>query len=292
MEKRKSGFDGQRVVYIPRPLLEKQCRKDTVLSSLYITQAGRIPSAANQYVNRPVGADHHILLFCIAGSGFANLEGTGIALKSGDFVLLPGNRAHFYGSGEKDPWTVYRIHFRGSSSHALMNYLINRIGGYKGTAARTGSVIPMIERILGWLEMGYDPENLRAVSQVLPHLLLSLCDRLEGDYSTGEVRSDPVARAAAFMRDHAESHVTIEEIARAADLSVSRFTTVFRKTTGYAPIEYFNQLKIQKACNYLDYPEMKIREVAQKLGISDPYYFSRLFTSIMGISPTTFRLES
>ena len=39
----------------------------------------------------------------------------------------------------------------------------------------------------------------------------------------------------------------------------------------------------------LDTTELRIREVAQRVGIEDPYYFSRLFRSLAGVSPRAFR---
>jgi YesN/AraC family two-component response regulator len=54
-------------------------------------------------------------------------------------------------------------------------------------------------------------------------------------------------------------------------------------------MEYFNQLKIQKACQYLLYTELRIQEIADKLGIADPFYFSRMFSKLMGMSPQQYR---
>ena len=47
------------------------------------------------------------------------------------------------------------------------------------------------------------------------------------------------------------------------------------KKTGYSPVIYFNHLKIQHACQYLQFTTLRVNEIALKLGIEDPYYFSR-----------------
>jgi AraC-like DNA-binding protein len=70
------------------------------------------------------------------------------------------------------------------------------------------------------------------------------------------------------------------------NLSVSHFAAVFKKSTGFSIIEYFNHLKIQKGCQYLQFTDLRINEIADQLGIEDPYYFTRLFTKTIGISPT------
>jgi AraC-like DNA-binding protein len=70
---------------------------------------------------------------------------------------------------------------------------------------------------------------------------------------------------------------------------VSHYSSLFKKKTGFSPIDYFNHLKIQKACQYLQFTQLRIREIALKVGISDPLYFSRLFTQTMGYSPKEYR---
>lgn len=52
---------------------------------------------------------------------------------------------------------------------------------------------------------------------------------------------------------------------------------------------YFNMLKIQQACALLDFTEIKINQVCYKVGIEDPYYFSRLFNKIMGMPPKEYK---
>ena len=64
---------------------------------------------------------------------------------------------------------------------------------------------------------------------------------------------------------------------------------VRKQKTGHSPLAYYNLLKIQEACNLLDNTPMKLNQICYKLGIDDPYYFSRLFTKIMGMSPRNYR---
>jgi transcriptional regulator GlxA family with amidase domain len=92
-----------------------------------------------------------------------------------------------------------------------------------------------------------------------------------------------------FMQQHLEHMVSLEELASAVNLSVSHYSNTFRKKTGYSPIVYFNHLKIQHACQYLQFTTLRVNEISSKLGIEDPYYFSRMFTKIMGLSPVEYR---
>ena len=55
------------------------------------------------------------------------------------------------------------------------------------------------------------------------------------------------------------------------------------------PLDYFMQLRIQEACRWLDFTELKVLEVAEQVGLRDPYYFSRVFSKVMGMPPTEYR---
>jgi two-component system response regulator YesN len=64
---------------------------------------------------------------------------------------------------------------------------------------------------------------------------------------------------------------------------------MFKKELGINFIDYLNGLRIEKAKELLMDPKYKTYEVAEKVGINDAHYFSRLFKKYVGISPTEFK---
>ncbi|MNH45884.1 HTH-type transcriptional activator Btr [compost metagenome] len=66
----------------------------------------------------------------------------------------------------------------------------------------------------------------------------------------------------------------------------------FKEITGYTVIEFFNKLKMDKAKALLLEGDMKIKDVAQTLGYSDEFYFSRLFKKTEGLSPSEFQSKN
>ena len=84
-----------------------------------------------------------------------------------------------------------------------------------------------------------------------------------------------------YLQEHVETNLTLKDLAEYFKYSESHFSTLFQKETGTSPINYFTRLKIQKACQY--------NEIAMRLGFEEQAYFSRVFTKVMGISPSSYR---
>jgi AraC-like DNA-binding protein len=141
------------------------------------------------------------------------------------------------------------------------------------------------------LERGYSMENLCYVNMSLLHFLSSFIYGTRFNQLEVENREDSVNTCINFMQDNLHKSLTLQEIATTINLSPSHFSYIFRHRTGFSPIEYFNHLKIQKACQYLLFTDLRIKEIADQLGLADPYYFSRLFSKLMGISPIEYRTK-
>ena len=74
-----------------------------------------------------------------------------------------------------------------------------------------------------------------------------------------------------------------------AGLSVSHYSALFRRATGYGALEYQTRLRMGTARDLLDTTGRPIASVAAQVGFSDPLYFSRQFHRIHGMSPTEYR---
>lgn len=62
-----------------------------------------------------------------------------------------------------------------------------------------------------------------------------------------------------------------------------------KQKTGHSPIDYFIQMKMQKASQQLDFTNRSVKDIAMSMGFDDPYYFSKRFKKITGMSPRKYR---
>lgn len=287
--RKRQGFEGQRLIVIPKKIRMNFLTKDLITKQIYITDIGYYPKAAFHYVERSQGISQNILIYCVEGSGWIEMNKKKMDISPSQFITIPANTPHKYAANENDPWTIYWIHFTGTVSALIIELLLSNSKNYKPNLSFNENRIKLFEDICTHLERGYSCDNLRYVNMIFYHFLSSLLYEEKFNYNLNKNEKNIITLTIDLMQKRTNTTLTLKECASFANLSVSHFSAVFHEKTGYAPVEYFNHLKIQKACQYLSFTPMSIKEMANNLGIEDQYYFSRMFSKLMGISPTEYR---
>src|SRR5574337_6453 len=293
MIKKKEGFQGQRAIVLPRKIISDLCLTNAITKGLYVTDIGYYPKAKHHYRQRQHGADQHILIYCVEGKGQVQIGKRHYHLSPDDLIIIPAGVPHNYSADEKDSWTIYWIHFKCTIANAVVDAMIAQFKGHRGTITYQQKRVQLFDDIYGNLERGYGNDNLNYANMCLWHFLSSfLYDEKFNLSERKESKQDTVIEPSInFMQQHLSEMLRLSDIAESVNVSVPHYSFLFRQKTGFAPMEYFNQLKIQKACQYLLFTDLRIKEIAEQLGIEDPYYFSRMFTRLMGVSPKEYRIK-
>jgi AraC-like DNA-binding protein len=66
------------------------------------------------------------------------------------------------------------------------------------------------------------------------------------------------------------------------------FSRLFRRVVGLPPGDWFIQQRMRRARELLTLPNIRIKDVAARIGYTDPLYFSRIFKRIVGIPPEAY----
>lgn len=100
--------------------------------------------------------------------------------------------------------------------------------------------------------------------------------------------SKNIVAAISYIEDNFSSDFDVPTLAKKSFLSESRFYDVFKKETGYSPVDYKNFIRIKHAIRLLG-NNKKIEEITSELGFNSSTYFRRTFKKITGKSPKEFK---
>ena len=152
---------------------------------------------------------------------------------------------------------------------------------------RIGSSQHLFGVLFRVLERNYTLGNFIYISQVLSLILSEIYFREKADEASRQNRH--ITTIVRYMYRHLDRNLKLEDLEEELELSKSYINASFKKYTGRAPIDFFINLKMQEACKLLKSTDLYIVEISQKLGYDDPYYFSRIFKKVIGVSPKEYR---
>ncbi|RYG06416.1 MAG: AraC family transcriptional regulator [Chitinophagaceae bacterium] len=289
--RKKEGFNGQRAIMIPRNVLSQQCDTNISINECYVTDIGYYPKASHHYRRRNPGIDQNILIYCVDGRGWLQCDNSEYQITAGNYFIVPAFQAHAYGADKDNPWTIYWLHFKGRVADALCDSLIQKLGSQRGVIKYSEQRIAFFDEMYSNLQRGYSHDHIVYANLCLPHFFASFRFDEQFNFLKTEVQKDMAGIVIDYMQKHLQGKLTLTDMAAHVNLSNSHFAALFQKSTGFAPIEYFNHLKIQRACQHLQFTNERIKQISASVGIEDSYYFSRLFKKMIGISPAQYRLR-
>lgn len=103
---------------------------------------------------------------------------------------------------------------------------------------------------------------------------------------TAQDSATALERARTYMEEHYSQNITIEQLARIAEVSPKYFVDLYKKTYGVSAMDYVTELRISRAKQLMAQSHVKLREIAHQVGYNDEFYFSRKFKKEVGVSPT------
>lgn len=244
--------------------------------------------------------DYHIL-FCFDGSLKISTKSGYETLCSGDFAVFYPNQMqrYTYDSIKLSYW----VHFSGTYIDEILSSLRLRAGIYRASA--DSAVQEHFETLLGCYKLrsaygGNLPAHLENSEDLAYRLkeseirsagaLMQLLSRLSHLAYTPKGRS--VSKSFTdYVNTHFEEKADIDYFAETEGLSRHRYNTLFKEETGFSPHSYQTSVRLSEAKWLLKYSNLNVSEIAQRIGYSDPLYFSRIFKKHVSLSPLEYKAK-
>jgi AraC family transcriptional regulator of arabinose operon len=276
------------VEFLAMPQQErKKWVNHSALSYFHVFSCGYYAKAHGHNFERQ-HLDEGILVFCVDGRGHAELGGKQYDIEAGDLLYFPPFSHHSYMAHPSDPWTIYWMHVSGPQ---LANY--ERILGVGNeTPVKHPGLEPELIHLFKLLLKTFQPvptETQWLSMQICSQHIIARAASLHQPERVSRQNAIKIHEVITFMESNTDARLSLEQMASKFDVSVSHFCRIFKQYSGQSPMDYFIHLKIRKACSLLTFPQLKVKEIAFKLGFDDPYYFSRYFKKVIGLSPLHYR---
>lgn len=288
IDKIADGFKNEKAIILPYNVREYLMTND-ITKRIHVTHIGYYPEAKYHFRERKNGANQNILIYCESGKGWIEFDGEKILMERNQVFILPEGEAHAYGADANNPWSIYWIHFKGDYTIFFNSIIGIKTDTDETYSSRPGDRFNLFEEMYQNLEMGYSPENLEFVSYSLSYFLASIKYLNQFREIKNVKEMDIIQKSIHYMKNNIEKNLELEEIAEHVGYSPSHFGNLFHKKTSYSPIGYYNQLKIQRACSFLQFSDLKIKEIAFRLGYYDPFHFSKAFKKETRLTPREYR---
>nr|WP_206702906.1 AraC family transcriptional regulator [Bacillus sonorensis] len=112
--------------------------------------------------------------------------------------------------------------------------------------------------------------------------------QLEYDQSE-RIKSNRMKQMLNWIHLHYAEKITLEDIAKAGQLSRSECCRYFRRMLNKTPLRYVMDYRIQKSLLLLQHPETNVTEVSYQVGFNSTSYFISKFQQAMNMTPLSYK---
>lgn len=279
------SFDAIRFVS-PAFMIQKMANSN-LSGGCYPLAMGYYPKASGHFMRRREH-DDNLLIYCTDGAGQVQTDQFSGPVKRGQVLLLPRGTHHYYSAHPRTPWSIYWFHFAGHCADELIDQLRYRPERPVSDIGLSPQLTADFKRLLALRQMGYHETAFhQAAGQIKQILLGSALGALSQQASQ---RQDfNLEEIQALMQQNLQGDIDLDTLASSVNLSKFHFINKYKQATGYPPIRHFLLMKMERACYLLDTTELPIKSVGFQLGYRDPLYFSRIFSKIIGLSPSSYK---
>lgn len=234
---------------------------------------------------RPEEHPRYFEFFCIShmykGNGYYWRPGSEPAeVTPGQCILVSPGTIHNYGPAADNVYYEDTINFTGPLAEMLLKSGIFTDGKFELGSFRS---------LLGIIKYLSDPSDHSQLNAVflLQQFLYELYNKRFREH--GQERYPEIDELVKMLREQPERWWNIEEMAEYCNMSDDQFRRVFRQRVGMLPKIYIDRLKMNQAATMLTNTNLRIAEIAEILGYTDQFHFSRRFSKVIGVSPGEYR---
>lgn len=230
------------------------------------------------------------------GTCMLHLDNESISFHEGDIMVITSDVNHLFDAGSEgatlmqleflpEIFTQFELNSETQASTGLApvflfseeNRLIKIVNNIR--------IMRVVQRIVSelkskgeyhqYLVIMYYAELLILIYRYMSETYLPICS------------NESLKKAIGYIRLHYQKDINITHVAKETGISERHLRKLFSQHLNLSPLEYLNQIRINKAIELLRNTEMSVKEICFMCGFRSPQYFSRIFKQQTGSSPKT-----
>ncbi|SFT04051.1 AraC-type DNA-binding protein [Paenibacillus sp. BC26] len=230
-------------------------------------------------------SEFYRLWFIIEGEGELMQSGRLYRTKPGQLLLLPPGKQSF--NTGSAPNAVYWCNFRASIGDMEIFDLLKLpiiVEPKEQVHLRA-----LFERLIDVYRSSMITRELRIRAALFDIMAIYLEYGGISEESLQQVEPlEKIDRVLDYIEHNLSEQIGVDDLARLAYLHPNYFIGYFKNIVGYAPTQYVNMRRVERAKQLLEKPDCNISEVAQQVGMQN-HYLSRMFKQYTGVTPSRYR---
>lgn len=234
----------------------------------------------------PALRDHYLIHYVVSGSGILRCNGQEYTVSAGMLFIIFPSQVASYQADNNNPWQYNWVGFNGADARRLVKMTglskeqpVWQSDNPEETCALLRSIADASDNTAA-----ADAEMVGRLYLFLAHLIK--CSRTRSVDDTHQTYVDNALR---YIQYNYASNIGVSDIAHYVGISRSQLYRAFLQDFGVSPHTYLQTYRINEACSLLRDPAYSVAEVAGSVGFNDPLYFSRVFKSIKGTTPSDYQ---
>ncbi|MDE5678153.1 helix-turn-helix domain-containing protein [Phocaeicola sp.] len=229
------------------------------------------------------------------GNCILHLDNESVTFREGEIMIITSDVNHLFEAGSEGT-TLMQLEFLPEIfSHFSWNTEVMANGSTPAPVflfseenrlikiINNVRIMRAVQRIVNELE-AKSPYYQYLVVMYYAELLILICRYMDEAYLP-ICTNESLKKAIAYIRLNYHTDINIHCVARYVGISERYLRILFSQYLNLSPLDYLNQIRINKAIELLRNTEMSIKEICFQCGFQSPQYFSRIFKQQMGISP-------
>lgn len=232
--------------------------------------------------------DYYLIHWITRGRGTYQTETAKYDLREGDgFLILPGQTI-VHTADKEEPWDLCWIVFFGRKAEEIL-----KEAGLDGEHLifhydKDTFLEDCIQNIYKESQTG---KNVLYITGQFYLFMARLAEESQKErfLNTESSQFSRFEEAMNYIRRNIRSQISVAQLANSMRLDPSQVYRIFQKHTGRSPQQVIAELRMEKACEFLEKTDLSIRDIAEWLGYEYQSHFTKQFKAHRKMSPSAYR---